>query len=145
MCITTNKSNQQDQPQGTLASLRIATTMTDTRTSTSNCHTVTLVPTESGQNKPQDKDNDAFLYYSNPTNLMRTLKCQPPITTEDNQDNLEDSSNANVVRKTRLSFEGDAVTIMLDLLGGNDSDENDEDEDQIFGFGPFGSTQSFPQ
>mmetsp|Transcript_29415 Transcript_29415/g.62453 ORF Transcript_29415/g.62453 Transcript_29415/m.62453 type:complete len:110 (-) Transcript_29415:158-487(-) len=61
------------------------------------------------EDKHRAKLQDPFLFYSNPTNLRRALNF------ESIDFNAEDSSaNVQVVRKTRISFEKDPLTLMME-------------------------------
>ena len=58
---------------------------------------------------------DAFLYYSNPINLRRAQKFLPPIEQEDTpQEEVIQGQQEVIVRKTRISFERDPFTIMME-------------------------------
>lgn len=72
-------------------------------------------PTSTTRSTCQDHQappqRDAFLFYSNPENLRRAWRFEPPV-----QSNTEDaSSNSQVIkRKTRISFERDPLSLMMD-------------------------------
>ena len=56
------------------------------------------------------KAKDPFLFYSNRENLERTRSF------EEVDYSTEDSLHGTTLRKTRISFEKDAVSLMMDML-----------------------------
>ena len=59
---------------------------------------------------PTAKAKDPFLFYSNRENLQRARSF------EEIDYSTEDSLRGTTLRKTRISFEMDAVSLMMDML-----------------------------
>ncbi|EED86787.1 predicted protein [Thalassiosira pseudonana CCMP1335] len=69
------------------------------------------------------KDQDPFLFYSDEDNLRRARQFEGVRCEQGDTERSSKSSNKTVVRKTRISFEMDALSILMDAIESEEFDD----------------------